>query len=277
MARGLGTFKVLPASLRTYGALAAAQLRSQTKYRASFAIDLLFSSVLMLLDTLVVLVLFRVTPKLGGFDFGEVLLIASLAGLSFSLADLTIGNIDQLPRYVRQGLLDIALVRPMAALGQLVVGDISFRRLGRVAQSVGLLAVAIPIAHVHLRPATALLLPVAALAGAVTFGAIFVTGASMMFWLVEASEVANAFTYGGRDFTLYPTTVYSGWFRRVFAYGLGFAAVVYLPALAVLGRIDPLGSPPWLRWLSPGVALPWCLVALGSWRTGVRRYGGTGS
>ena len=37
-------------------------------------------------------------------------------------------------------------------------------------------------------------------------------------------------------------TVYGRLFRRLFAYGLGFAFVAYYPALALLGRPDPAGG-----------------------------------
>ncbi len=104
-------------------------------------------------------------------------------------------------------------------------------------------------------PGRVLLVASAPLAGAVFFGSIFVASASLAFWWVESGEVGNAFTYGGRDFTAYPMSVYGGWFRALFAYGLGFGFVAYHPALALLGRADPLGLPAWVGWASPLVAL----------------------
>jgi ABC-type uncharacterized transport system permease subunit len=94
---------------------------------------------------------------------------------------------------------------------------------------------------------------------------------------VESGEVGNAFTYSGRDFASYPVTVFDGWFRTVFAYALGFAFVAYQPALALLGRPDPLGLPVWAGYLSPLVALVAAVLATLVWRTGVRHYRSTGS
>ena len=102
---------------------------------------------------------------------------------------------------------------------------------------------------------------VAPLAGVVFFGSIFVATATVAFWWIDSGELANAFTYGGRDFTVYPITVYGGWFRALFAYGLGFAFVAYYPALALLGRADPLGLPAWAGWAAPAVALVAAAVA----------------
>jgi len=69
---------------------------------------------------------------------------------------------------------------------------------------------------------------------------------TLTFWWVDSGEFVSSFTNGGREFTSYPSNVYSGAVRRVFAYALGFAFVAYYPALALQGRPDPLGGPAWL-------------------------------
>jgi ABC-2 type transport system permease protein len=117
----------------------------------------------------------------------------------------------------------------------------------------------------------------APIAGALFFSAIFVAGATVAFWWIESGELANSLTYGGRELSSYPITVYGPVFRRVFGYGLGFGLVAYYPALALLGRTDPLGAPDWLGWVSPLVAVPAVGVAAVLWRAGIRHYRSTGS
>ena len=104
-----------------------------------------------------------------------------------------------------------------------------------------------------------------------------VTTATAAFWWIDSGELGNSFTYGGRDFTSYPMTVYSGYMRWLFGFGLGFASVAYYPALALLGRPDPLGSPGWVAWAAPLVSLLAVGAAAAAWRTGLRRYRSTGS
>ena len=184
---------------------------------------------------------------------------------------------ERLRVYVRTGLFDAVLVRPLSTLGQLVAMDFAPRRVGRVVQGMAIYVVALAVAPVQWSPAGRVLVVLAPLAGAVFFGAIFVAGATVAFWWIDSGEIANAFTYGGKDVTAYPMTVFGGLFRRLFAYGLGFAFVAYLPALAMLGRSDPLGCPDWLRWCSPLVAAVAAGLAALFWRTGVRHYRSTGS
>ena len=262
---------------RAYRALVAAQWRSQTQYRTSFLLDLTLSTLVSLLDLLTVLVMFRLTRALGGFDLRAVLLMAGLAGCAFSTADLLVGNIDRMRPRIRTGTFDTLLIRPLSVLPQVLASDIGFRRIGRAVQGVAVLGLVTWYAHPHLTPARLVLLVVAPLSGVLFYSGVFIAGATVSFWWIESGEFAAGFTYGGRDFATYPVTVYAGLFRRVFAYGLGFAFVAYYPALALLGRPDPLGLPSWAGWCAPLVSLAALAAGLAVWRVGVRHYRSTGS
>jgi ABC-2 type transport system permease protein len=265
------------AELRPYLALLQGHVRSMMAYRTSFVVELVSNLGGTGLDVLAVLVLFRVTRTVGGFALPDALLMVALSSSAFATADLLVGNIDHLKTYVRTGMMDAVLIRPLGALAQLVLMDLPLRKTLRVALSYAVLAFALHLADITWTPERVALVVITPAAGAVFFGAIFVTSASLAFWWVESGEVGNAFTYGGRDFTAYPVSVYSGWFRVLFAYTLGFGFVAYHPALALLGRADPLGLPPWSGWLSPLVALVAAGVAAAVWRVGIRHYRSTGS
>jgi ABC-2 type transport system permease protein len=262
---------------RPYLALLRGQARAQASYRASFAIDLASNVFATVMDVLTVLVLFRISRTLGGFTLREAMVMVGVAALAFALADLAFGNIERIKVYVRTGLLDAVLVRPLGALPQLLLMDLPLRKVSRSVFGASVYVVALRAAGIDWTPGRVVLAVVAPLAGVVFFAAIFVASAAVAFWWVETGEIGNAFTYGGRDFTTYPITVYSGWFRRLFAYGLGFAFVAYYPALALLGRADPLGLPHWVGYAAPGVAALAAAAAAAVWRVGIRHYRSTGS
>jgi ABC-2 type transport system permease protein len=264
-------------TFRPYRRMLAAQVRSQASYRVSFAVDTIGGTLVTFMDLLTVLVLFRVTRELAGFPFHAALLMAALAGLAFASADILVGTIDGLRTYIRGGRLDSVLVRPLGVLGQLAVTDFQIRRIGRIVQGVVVLVIALRLAHVGATAPNLALVVLAWLGGTVFFCAVFVIGGTIAFWWIDSGEFANGFTYGGRDFTTYPVTIYGSFFRRAFAQGLGFAFVAYYPALALLRRPDPLGLPAWTGWLSPLVAALAAAVAALVWRVGVRQYRSTGS
>jgi ABC-2 type transport system permease protein len=264
-------------NLAAYAHLLRAQVRSQGQYRTSLAIDVAGSVTFGALDVVTVIVMFRVSPTLGGFAFAEVFLMAALASCAFALADLLVGNVERLRAYVRTGLFDAVLVRPLGTLMQLVVMDVAPRRVGRVAFGIAMVVVASMQASLLLTPGRLALLVVTPVAGAIIFSAAFVATATVAFWWIESGEFGNALTYGGHDFTTFPLTVYGSLLRRLFAYGLGFAFVAYYPALALLGRRDPLGAPAALGYASPLIAVIAAAAAGVMWRTGVRHYRSTGS
>jgi ABC-2 type transport system permease protein len=268
---------VADSTLTAYLHLVRAQVRSQAQYRASFAVDVTGSVLFGALDMVSVVVLFRITPRLGGFAFAEVFLMTALAGCAFAIADLVVGNVERLRQYVRSGLFDALLVRPLSSLAQLAAMDVATRRVGRVAFGVVMLILAAANAPVKLTPARLALLAVTPIAGAMIFGAVFVATATVAFWWIESGEIANGLTYGGLNFTQYPITIYGVLLRRLFAYAAGFAFVAYYPTLALLDRSDPLGAPALLGYASPAVAVAAVAAAGLMWRIGVRHYRSTGS
>jgi ABC-2 type transport system permease protein len=262
---------------RPYRMVMKAQLRAQLNYRASFSIEAIGGMILTGLDLVTVLVVFNVTSVLGGFSFREAFLMSAVANVSFAAGDQLVGSIDDMRVQIRTGLLDALLVRPLGLLRQLVSMDFQLRRIGRVLESVVVLAVAAGLAHVAVSPATIVLVVLAVIAGTAFFAAFLVMAGTVSFWWIDSAEFGAGFTYGGRNFTLYPMTVYGQVFRYLFAYGLGFAFVAYYPVLTLLHRSDPLGLPTWTGWLTPLVSVAVCGIAAYVWRTGVRHYRSTGS
>ena len=265
------------AELRPYVALAGAQWRSVVSYRVSFLVEMITNIGGTALDVLTVVVIFGSTRAIAGFSLAEAVLIVSLASAGFVVADFSVGNIDRLKTYVRTGTMDAVLVRPLGAMAQLLLMDLPVRKLLRLVLGVSVLGVAAAVNDIDWTPARVVLLLVTPVAGAVFFGSIFVLSASLAFWWVDSGEIGSAFTYGGRDFASYPTPIYAGWFRAVFAYALGFGFVAYQPALVLLGRADPLGLPAWAGLFTPLVALIAAGAAAVVWRAGIRHYRSTGS
>ena len=260
-----------------YAALVRSRIAAQASYRSSFAIEVAAQVLLAIVEFAEVYVVFHQVRSLGGFSFAEVTLMFALATTAFGLADAAVGHVDELPHYVRTGQLDAFLLRPLSALGQLISSDFALRRLGRVATSLVILVIALVAVDVDWSPGRALLLLVTPVAGAVIFGSVFVASSALAFWLVEATEFANALTYGGNYLSSFPFTVFGDAIRRFFTFAVPAAFVAYLPALALIGRSDPLGLPEWLSCAGPIAACVSVAMASVIWRTGVRRYVGTGS
>ncbi len=260
-----------------YRSLLAASVRGQLAYPASFALQCGALALIQLQNMVVILVLFSRVTEMGGFTRQEVLLIYSLAGVSFGLADLLAGPLDKLSQLVRTGTLDALLVRPLSVMAQICASDFALRQLGRVVTGLAVLGYVLATSEISWTPLRVVVLLITPLTGLMLLGSIWVAASATTFWLVEGSELPNAVTYGSGMFTSYPVSIFSGWLLRLMAFAVPGAFVAYYPALAILGKPDPLGLPPVVQYSAPLVAVLAVGVAAVVWRAGLRHYVGTGS
>ena len=260
-----------------YVRIIGSRLRSQLAYPTSFALDLVGQALGQAGELVVILVVFGQISSIGGFSRAEVLLMYALSGIAFGLSDLAVGQLDDLPRWIRSGEFDVLLTRPLGAFTQFVTSDVQLRRLGRVLVGLAVLVVVLVQGDVAVTPLNVVLVVTTPLVGAVLISAIWVSTCAVTFWVIEGGELANAFTYGSTLSTAYPITVFSSWVRAVFCFAVPSAFVAYFPTLALLDRPDPLGLPHGLRYASPLVAVAAVGVAAVIWRAAVRHNQGAGS
>jgi ABC-2 type transport system permease protein len=267
--------------LRPYSVVLAYRARSQRAYRTNFAIDLGSSALVGLVELAEVWVLFSNVTTLGGMRFNQMLFVFGLADLAFSLADLSFGHLDNLPDYLRAGTLDVFYLRPQPILLQLITSDVSLRRLARAAVGAAALGIGLSTSGVAWDPRTVALLALGLVSGYATFAGLFVWAAGLQFFLLDGSEMTNAFVYGGRYAATQPASVWSRPLTVVFGFFFPMAFTAYLPAVTILG-LHSVGNagrdwlPAWLGWCTPAAAAWSWLVGLLCWRWGVHHYQGGG-
>ncbi len=261
---------------RIYVHLVGARIRSQLEYRLSAAFQLVGTALLTALDFAAIAVIFANVDALGDWSVGEVALLYALATISFALTDLIVGHLDLLPQMIREGTLDQILVRPLPSLFQLVVADFAIRRIGKALQGVGVLIFALVTVDIDWSVGRVLAIPLAITAGAVIYAAVWVSLATIAFWIVDAIEVVNAFTYGGSFLSQYPIGIFARWLRGLVVFVVPIAFVAYFPALYLLDKDDALGLPRALSFVSPLVACLAAISAAAIWRNAVRHYQSAG-
>ncbi|CAA9394513.1 ABC transporter permease [uncultured Nocardioides sp.] len=266
---------VVRAAPRQYAWIALMWIRAALAYPASFWTLTVAGAIITGLDFVGIAIMFTTIDTLGDFGLREIALLYGATGVALGLADMAIGSVEQIGHHVRTGSLDTMLTRPVPLLVQVCADRFALRRLGRISQSAVVLAwAAVPIDWTPARVAVTLMMLVAGLG---IFFAFFVAFSCIQFWTADASELANAFTYGGNTMTQYPLTVFPREVVLSLTFLLPVAFVNWYPSLYVLGREDPFGMPSWFAFLSPAVALALLALAALAWRTGVRHYTSTGS
>jgi ABC-2 type transport system permease protein len=264
-------------SFEIYRRLVGAQVRSRLEYRMSFVLDVLGSFGITFIDFVVVLVLFSHIDALRGWSLWEVAFLYGLAGVSFAIADLFLGHVEDLHLQIRSGQFDVVLLRPISSLLQVIAADLPLRRLGKLAQAAIVLTFALAHLDVHWTVTRAVVLVASVASGAVIFGAIWVLGACLTFWTVGSGEISNSFTYGGNMFASYPLDIFGPWLRRLLTFVVPLGFIAYVPATYVLDKPDALHLPVALRVAAPLVAAAIAAVTGLVWRFSVRHYRSSGS
>ena len=182
---------------------------------------------------------------------------------------------ERIGTYVRTGRLDQMLTKPVPLLVQVCADQFTLRRLGRITQAVIVFGWA--STYVDWTPARVLVAASMIVSGAAVFFGLFVGFSCIQFWTTDATEFANAFTYGGATVTQYPLSIFPREVLVALTFVIPVAFVNWYPALFVLGRDDPFEMPQWLQFASPLAAVVTLALSLLVWRTGVRHYTSTGS
>ncbi|GAB04328.1 ABC transporter permease [Gordonia amarae] len=264
------------ADVAAYRAVIGSRMRSQRSHRGNFRIDLTSSLLVGLIELAEVWVLFHNVPRIGGVGFTEMLLVFGLADCAYSVADMIFGHCDRLPDFIRAGTLDAFYLRPQPVLLQLITSDISLRRLARTVVGLVALTAGLCLADIDWSVAKAALVVLAVACGFAIFAAAFVWAAGMQFFLIDGAEATNAVVYGGRYAASQPASVWNKPLKVLFVFAFPMAFTAYLPAVQLLGLPGPSWLPSWLGWCGPVAAVWAWLLALLTWRVGVRHYQGGG-
>lgn len=262
--------------LTPYRIILRSRIRAQLQYRTSFVTDILGTVGVGLTELAEVWVIFHNVDVLGGLDFTAALLVFALSNICFSLADLVVGHLDQLPTYIRAGTIDAFYVRPLPLLAQFMSSEISLRRIGRLTVAVVVLAVALARAEIAWDTATVVLLSLSIVSGTAIFSALFTAAGGLQFFIVDGAEFTNAFTYGGSYAAQQPQRVFPDPLRIFWTFVVPTAFVAYLPAVAILDLPGNVLAPTWLAWCTPLAAVFAWVIAGICWRAGTRRYQGAG-
>lgn len=265
----------LTGAIGDYRAIAGMWVRAQLAYPASFWTMTVGGALINALEFVGLWLMFHTIDRLGGFDLREIGLLYGATGVGIGTADLLIGSVERIGQHVRLGTLDTMMVRPVPLLVQVCADQFQLRRVSRILQAAVVLAWA--ATYVDWTPLRVLVAVEMILAGSVIFFCLFVLFSCVQFWTTDASEFANAFTYGGNTLTQYPLTVFPKELVRSLTFVLPLAFVNWYPCLYLLGRPDPFGLPDALRFASPLPAAVLCVLTRLVWARGVRHYSSTGS
>ena len=249
-------------------------LRSFLQYRLNtlLAITAQFASSAFMF--LAIYLLFGRFGSLGGWSLGEVSLCFGVTMLCFAISEAFARGFDVFSRSVKTGDFDRVLLRPRSTVLQIMGSNFEITRLGRLAQGVFALVLAVRWMGLEWTVPKALTLAAMVIGGTCIFIGVFILGATVCFFTVEGLEFINIFTDGARELASYPLTIFNQWMRRFFTFILPFGCINYLPLMYLTGRAERYAA---LYMLTPLLGIAFLVPCVLAWRGGVRRYLSTGN
>jgi ABC-2 type transport system permease protein len=255
----------------------AASVRAQLQYRASAVMMALGHMLTTGIEFVAIWALFDRFGHIEGWTLAEISVLYGMASVSFAFAEAFGRGYSSFGAMVRTGDFDRVLLRPLGTALQVGASEVQLLRIGRCLQGAIVLGWGALTLDVSWGPAHVALLAVALVSAFCIFLGIFVLQATLAFWTVESLEIFATITYGGVETTQFPLSIYDRWLRWLFIAIVPLGCATYFPALALLGRADPLGAPAWVSWCAPAIGPLFLVVALRIWEVGVRHYRSTGS
>ena len=262
-----------------YRRLISVQIRSQMQYRFPFLVDLVATGFITISGFGTLAFVMQRFGSIAGWKLGEVAFLYGMVETSFGLMDMIFSGFDpgNFGRQTRLGRFDQLLLRPVDITLQVLGSEFVIRRLGRIAQGVVILILALTMVHIHWTFVKVLYLPVVLSSLIAFFGGLNIIGATISFWTLESIEIVNIFTYGGTEMMSYPMQIYPQWLRDFFSYVLPAIFLNYYPSLYFLGKPDPLHFPTIAPFLAPVAGFGVLVIALAFWKFGIRHYQSTGT
>jgi ABC-2 type transport system permease protein len=252
-------------------------MQSQMEYRGSFIMQSIGHFLITCIEFASIWILFDRFGSIRGWTLPEVGLFYGLVNTAFAVSDAASHGFDMFASLVKSGDFDRLLLRPRGTALQVAGQELTLRRVGRLAQGLAVLGWSCARLSITWTIPKAALLIGAIACGACLFFGVIVLQATAAFWTTESLEMFNALSFGGVASTQYPLSIYRKWFQKFFTFAVPLAAVSYFPALAILGKDDPLGSSPLFQCLAPLIGVAFLAVSLQVWKFGVRHYRSTGS
>ena len=179
-------------------------LKSQMQYKASFIMTTLGQFLVSFTTFLGVYFMFSRFHSINGFAFSEILICFSIILMAFSITECFVRGFDMFPRLIQSGNLDRILVRPRNEIFQVLTSNIDFSRIGRLLQSILMLAYAVPTSGIVWTFDKVITVILMLVGGITVFASLFVLYAGISFFTIEGLEFMNIFTDGSREFGKYP-------------------------------------------------------------------------
>jgi ABC-2 type transport system permease protein len=260
-------------NVRIYGKLQLLHLRTHLEYEADFWIGIAGAALTQGAGFVFVWALFSNVPSVAGWRLWEIAFLYALSIIPRGLVEILCDGQWNLRQLVNRGELDRLLLRPLSPVLQLITQFVSIHGFGSVLLGAAIILRAARELGLAWSTWQYLFLTATLLSSVLLIGAINLATNCIAFWEPSSSSTFPFMIQNFLEFAKFPLSLYDRLVQGLMTWVLPFAFVSYYPGVALLGKPVENQS---LGYLAPLAGPIVALLASLLWRTGLRRYQGTG-
>ena len=245
--------------------------KSLLEYRVSFVVGFFSQFLIFFTYYFIIIALFTKFDNIKGFTLYEVLLTFSIIQFGFSVNEFLARGVDTFETLIIDGSLDRLLVRPRNILLQVLCSKADFVKISRILQDIVILLISLHHLNIEFTFLKLCCLILMLISAVVIFFAVFLLMASFCFVTVQALEVKNLFTDGGKHVAQYPIGVFKKGIVMFFTFIIPYGFVNYYPLLYLLGKTENV-----LYCFSPIIVLIYVIPAFIAFKYGLKKYTSAG-
>ena len=255
-----------------YRKILVQDLKTKMSYRADFVISTIGMIMTNLSGFVTFMILFNNFPSINGWDRYHMLFLYGFSLVALTPVQCFFDNNWNLRFMVTSGDFIKYCFRPVNVFFYFMSEVFDVKGLGQLAFGVGTLIyswhhIGIPVTAMAIVKLILFLIT-----ASLFMIAIMNAAAATCFWIKNSGYVM-VIMFRFKDFSKYPSSIFSGIFKVLFTFVIPIAFVAYYPSLVIL---QP-DNVPLLTWLSPLLGVLFFYLSYKFWMLGVRKYDFTGS
>jgi ABC-2 type transport system permease protein len=247
-------------------------MKTKLQYRADMFVELLSDLLFQGVNLVFILVVFGHTQFLSGWSREEIIFIYGFFLVPYSLFSAFFNIWDFNERYIVNGEMDRILTRPIHSLFQVILERMELESLFGAITGMIVMGYAASKLNLTFHWYDPLIFMVMVIGGALVYGGIFISLASIGFWSDAKTSIMPTM-YNIGNYGRYPVDIYNRVIRFVLTWILPFAFVGVYPSAYFLGRSEWYGY----AFLTPFVGIVFFVLSVMLWNAGVKRYRGAGN
>ncbi|SES67324.1 ABC transporter permease [Anaerobranca gottschalkii] len=246
-------------------------LKSVMVYDYDFLIGVISLIIKNIMNFIIIIFIFNLLDNIDGWTFDQILFLYGFNTVSYSLWHCFFVNTISLSYYIKTGIFDRFLLRPVQPIFQIMTDNFDEDGWGQLI--FGLVLLVIAIFRLRLFSIYLLLLPILLVSASLIYASISLLGSITIFYTLENTDFSDL-VMELQDFGKYPLSIYSGFLRIILTVviPLGFAA--YYPSLFYITNYQASIG---VALITPIVSIIFFYVTCCIWNKSLKAYTSTGS